>query len=146
MNASLPSLWDGAAALAQMGTKGIKLILSMDVNATYPWNSQWAPQLAQVTDLASLAQTPYFDAVFRGSSAGGGGWNFTTFDIITYRVAPGGDFCVSFTAEDAAIEEREFAGLTAHFLRAFAGTGKTFLLEQYVSAHPTQTTRPATTS
>ena len=134
LNSSLPALWDGAAALFTMGTTSIKLVLSMDVNATYPWNSDWASQLRGVTDLASLAQTPYYDAVFRGRAPGGDagtGWNFSTFDVITYRVAPGGDFCTSFSPQDAAIEEREFAGLAAHVLRAFAGTGKTFLLEHW---------------
>ena len=130
LNKSLPSLWDGAATLAQMGTTSIKLILSTDVNATYPWNSAWGPQLAGVTDLAGLAQTPYYDAIFRGSAAGGG-WNFSLFDVITYRVAPGGDWCAAYTPDDAAIDEREFAGLTAHFLSAFAGSGKTFLLEHW---------------
>ena len=133
-NASLPCLWDGASSLFEMGTTSIKLVLSMDVNATYPWNSAWDTQLGGVTDLASLAQTPYYDAIFRGRGGGGdagGGWNFTTFDLVTYRVSPGGEWCTSFTPEDAATEEREFAGLAAHLLRAFSGTGKTFLLEHW---------------
>ena len=134
LNPSLPCLWDGASTLYEMGTKSIKLVLSSAVNSTYPWNSDWTSQLRGVTDLASLAQTPYYDAVFRGRGAGGdagGGWNFSTFDLITYRVAAGGEWCVSFTPDDAIIEEREFAGLTAHFLRAFSGTEKTFLLEHW---------------
>lgn len=127
LDASIPCLWDGATALYEMGTKSIKLILSTDVNETYPWNSDWAPQLATVTDLASLAKTPYFDAIFRGST----GWNYTLFDLITYRVAPGGEWCTSFTPDDAEIEEREFFGLAAYFLNAFFGTQKTFLLEHW---------------
>jgi len=130
LNRSLPSLWDGSSALFELGTSAIKLVLSIDVNSTYPWNSDWPAQLAGVKDLASLAQTPYYDAVFRGS-AEGGGWDYRTFDLITYRVAPGGDWCTEYTAADAAIDEREFAGLTAHFFAAFAGSGKTFLLEHW---------------
>lgn len=134
LNASLPCLWDGAATLFEMGTTSIKLDFSIGVNATYPWNSEWPSQLAGVTDLASLAQTPYYDAIFRGRAAGGDagtGWSYSLFDLITYRVAPGGYFCTEFTPDDAAIEEREFAGLALHFLSNFSGSGKTFMLEHW---------------
>lgn len=134
LNASLPCLWDGASALSEMGTTSIKLILSIDVNGTYPWNSDWASQLAGVTDLASLAQTPYWDAIFRGRAGdgdAGSGWNYTMFDLITYRVAPGGYWCTEYTPDDAAVDEREFEGLTRHFLSNFSGSGKTFLLEHW---------------
>ena len=41
INPDLPSLWDGAAALAKTGTTSIKLIASNSPESTYPWNTNW---------------------------------------------------------------------------------------------------------
>lgn len=84
LNASLPSLHDGAAALAASGTTSIKLILGPNPESTYPWNTDWDPIMANVTDLATLASQPIWDVVFRGAPAGGAfgsGWDYSTFDL-----------------------------------------------------------------
>jgi hypothetical protein len=134
LNASLPSLHDGAARLAALGTTSIKLILDNAPDETYPWNTDWPSITANVTDLASLAATPIWDAVFRGAPSGGafgGGWAFDTFDLITYRLSsPTWNYwCAAFTAADAAAETAELAGLTAHLLGL--GGGRTFVLEHW---------------
>lgn len=127
LNASLPSLLDGAQALAASGSRALKLILDADVNSTYPWNSDWGPQLVGVSDLAGLVATPYYDAVLGGV--------FSTVALITYRVSsPGGTWnywCDEFSPADAAGETRELQGLTQHLLTRFAGSGKTFLIEHW---------------
>ena len=131
----LPSLWDGCAALARTGTRVAKLILDADPSSTYPWNTDWAPIMANITTLAQLAATELYDTALRGRSSPLPAWEFASFAIVTYSVSVGaGDWsywCDSFTAADAAGETAEFAGLTAHLLEAFGGSGKSFWLEHW---------------
>ena len=128
----LPSLWDGCAALARTGTTSIKLILAADPDGTYPWNTDWNPIMANVTTLADLAATNLYDTAFRGRSTEPA-WGYTTFAVITYALQTGGFtyWCDAFTDADAAFETAEFAGLTKHFLTAFAGSQKRFMLEHW---------------
>ena len=150
----VPSLWDGAAALATTGTTSIKLVLDAGGTTTYPWNTDWTPILANVHSLADLAATPIYDTVFRGRDDLTGSWNYSVFDLITYRVSGTGDWnywCSDFTPDDGANETTEFRDLTAYLLRSFEGTGKRFMLEHWEgdwSAHcgnydPTRAPDPA---
>jgi hypothetical protein len=131
VNASLPSLLDGAAALARMGTTSIKLIMDPNPAGQYPWHTDWSAILANVHSLQELAATPIFDAVFRGSDA----WDYSAFAIITYRFtspsATWNYWCEGFSPSDASAETSEFMALTQHFLSAFSGSGKVFMLEHW---------------
>jgi len=136
LNASLPSLHDGAAALASSGSQAMKVVLAPNPEETYPWNTDWKSIMFNVTDLGSLAAQPIWDAVFRGTSPGGaygGGWNYSTFSVITYRLSSSSwnYWCDDFTPEDAQAETAEFSSLTTHLLTAFSGTGKTWYLDHW---------------
>jgi len=132
---TLPSLWDGCAALARTGTRVAKLIIDGDPADSYPWNTAWGPIMANVTTLAQLAATELFDTALRGRATPAPAWSFDTLVLVTYSVSAGaGDWnywCNSFSPADAADETGEFAGLTEHLLGAFAGTGKAFYLEHW---------------
>jgi hypothetical protein len=80
----LPSLWDGCAALARTGTRVIKLILDADPTATYPWNTDWAPIMANVSTLAELAATELYDTALRGRATPLPAWNYDSFALVTY--------------------------------------------------------------
>jgi hypothetical protein len=136
LNSSLPSLHDGAAALASSGSRAIKVILAPNPEDTYPWNTDWDSIMRNVTDLGSLAATPIWDAVFRGTSAGGAfgsGWDYSTFSVITYRLSSSSwnYWCDSFTDADTQAETAEFSSLTAHLLTKFAGSGKVWYLDHW---------------
>lgn len=131
-----PCLWDGAAALWQSGTTTIKVILDDGPDTAYPWHTDWAPILQSATSLKDLASSDLFDTLFAGKP-GAGGWNYSTFDIITYRLSKpseGGGWnywCQGFSQGDAANETAEFAGLTQHLMQRFEGAGKRFYLEHW---------------
>lgn len=115
---------EGAEAIQALGAKCIKVSLSLDTEnpspKLYPFHSQW-PQAAT---LDALADTPYYRALFARE--------FDTFILTTFR--PGraaGYWRESFTAADEQAEEESFAALTRYFLRTYANTGKTFILQNW---------------
>ena len=133
---SLPSLWDGCAALARTGTRAIKLILDGSPDDTYPWNTAWGPVMANVSTLAELAATELYDTALRGRASPLPAWEFDVFSLVSYSLGTGGGngwnyWCTSFTEADAAGETAEFSGLTQHLLSAFLGGGKRFMLEHW---------------
>ena len=134
-DARLPSLWDGAAALAATTTVSIKLVANNAPDTTYPWNTDWASIMSDVTTLGELIATPIYDTALAGRSDPSGSWNYTTIALVSYSFG-GGDgsnnyWCNAFTPADAAVETAEFGNLTLHLMRRFAGSGKRFLLEHW---------------
>ena len=119
INKSLPSLLDGAAALARTGSRAIKVPLSA---AAFPWNSPlWPP--AGFPSLAATAAHPYFAALLSSPS-------FQTLVLVAYAVNQG-DICGNYTAADAANDVTQFAALTSHLFAAYSGSGKRIVLQSW---------------
>ncbi len=115
---------EGAATARAIGARCIKVSLSLDTDnpspKLYPFHSQW-PAAAT---LESLADAPYYRALFAR--------DFDTFILTTFR--PGrsaGYWRESFSTEDERAEEECFASLSRHLLRTYAQTRKTFILQNW---------------
>jgi hypothetical protein len=115
---------EGAALAQSIGARCIKVCLSLDrdnpSSKLYPFSSQWP----DVVSLETLAQTPYFQNLFAR--------DFDTFILTAFRPGrPAGYWRREFSAEDARAEEECFASLTRHLLRTYAGSGKTFIIQNW---------------
>ena len=122
LNASLPSLLDGAAALAATGSRIIKVHFAAD----FPWNSPLWPA-AGFPDLVSTATHPYFVSLFTNALPGAA---FQTYVLVAFSVGQG-DFCGTYSAADAANDVAQFSALTQHLFSAYSGTGKRFVLQSW---------------
>jgi hypothetical protein len=115
---------EGAATARALGARCLKVALTLDTdNPTsklYPFHSRWPA----VETLAALAETPYFRALFARE--------FDTFILTAFRPGrPAGYWREGFTAEDEQAEEESFAALTRSLLETYAGTHKTFVLQNW---------------
>ena len=115
---------EGAAVAHSIGARCIKVSLSLDTDnpspKLYPFHSQWPA----ASTLDGLADTPYFRQLFARE--------FETFILTAFR--PGraaGYWRKSFSAADEQAEEECFASLTRHLLRAYGGTRKTFIIQNW---------------
>ena len=122
LNASLPSLLDGAAALARTGSRIIKVHFAPD----FPWNSPLWPA-AGFPDLVATAQHPYFQALFSNAVPGTA---FQTFVLVAFSVNQG-SVCGTYSAADAANDVAQFSALTRHLFAAYSGSGKRFVLQSW---------------
>lgn len=113
-------LLSGAADAQRLGTRTLKVYLTPEYATKYP-----APDWADVRSLAALAETPQYRALFSQP--------FDTFVLTTYSFSLGvGDPWRS--SDDAALYEAERAeleALTETLLRSWAGSGKTFVLQNW---------------
>src|SRR5204863_5199680 len=113
---------EGADRLLAMGTRVVKVWLSFDPKLQYPWNSAWG---RKTHTLVATAQKPYFRELFAKP--------FTTFVL----VANGGSssFQDGFTPEEAREERGRMFDLATYLLTTYAGTGKTFILQNWEGDH-----------
>ena len=107
-----PFLLEGAERLEKLGTSTIKLWLYA-VDQTYPFHTEWP----DAQSLADIAQTDVYKQVLSR--------DFATF-ILETRSLKG-----SHTDTDPVREE--FYQLTRHLLTEYAGSGKTFVLQNWES-------------
>jgi hypothetical protein len=111
---------EGADALLELGTRVIKVWFTPRPQNDYPFNSTWTPP----DSLVNLARTPYFRALFARK--------FTTFILETFAPGrPDHPFLKGLSPKDAAAEEADFYALSRHFMTEYAGTGKTFVLQNW---------------
>ena len=115
---------EGAATARAMGARCLKVSLSLDIDnpspKLYPYHSQWPP----TKTLTELAATPYFRELFTR--------DFDTFILTTFR--PGraaGYWREGLSPEDERAEEECFASLTHYLLTTYAGSPKTFVLQNW---------------
>ncbi len=115
----------GADKIQSLGARSIKLFLTNDYRARYP--ETWP---AGIDSLAALAATDNFKQVFSQP--------FETYALLTFTFALGvGDPWRSnpspalFAAETAEIQE-----LVEYLLTEYAGSGKTFILQNWESDWP----------
>jgi hypothetical protein len=115
---------EGATTARSIGAKCIKVSLSLDSDnpstTLYALHSQWPA----VTTLDALADTPYYRALFAK--------DFDTFILTAFRPGrPAGYWRESFSPEDERAEEECFASLAGHLLQTYAGTRKTFIIQNW---------------
>ncbi len=115
---------EGADRLLGFGTRVIKVWLTSDVATLYPFNSDWLPAAANVVE---LAQKPYFQSLF--------GKPFTTYLLVVKPVTGTPDFLAGMSAAAVAAESGQMHDLASYLLTTYAGTGKTFVLQNWEGDH-----------
>lgn len=117
-----PFLLEGAKALEELGTKVIKLWFTRSARELYSFASDWGEDPA---NLVELAQSPYYDEVFR--------MPFSTYILEAYEFEGKTETCWTdgLTPEESRTVEQQFYDLACYFYEAFSGTGKTFVLQNW---------------
>ena len=115
---------EGALAARSIGAKCIKVSLSLDTDnpspKLYPFHSQWPV----TKTLEELAATPYYAALFAQ--------DFDTFILTSFRPGrPASYWRDKFTPEDEQAEEECYAALTRYFLKTYAQSRKTFIIQNW---------------
>ena len=113
-----PYLIEGAEAIAQMGSKAIKLQLSNPETTTYQWNSAWPSNLS--TPLQTL-QSEYFQHVLSMAE-------LHTFIMTTYT-SLGATFWKDATEEQFEQETQEIYDAALYLLHSFPD--KTFVFSNW---------------
>jgi hypothetical protein len=102
---------------------------SWSVNSKYAWNTTW-PTLNSSTTLTSLAQLPAFEKAL--SSPGISNYVLTTYSP---NIPGGGDgteyWLNGMTLQQEQAETTSFYNLTKYLMQTYAGTGKSFYLENW---------------
>ena len=115
-----PFLAEGADQILSLGSRVIKLYLTLPPERNYPFNSQWP----QVNTLVELADTPYFQDVFEKP--------FTTYILTTYAAGrPDHYWRDGITEEQARDEEEQLYRLARYLLTTYGKSGKTFVLQHW---------------
>jgi autotransporter-associated beta strand protein len=147
---------EGANQIAAVGSGVIKLEMDQatlsktwSVNSKYAWNTPGWPAFNGSTSLTSLAQTTYFSSVFNNPA-------LSTYVITAYspNIPSGGDgteyWLHGMTASQKAAETASFYNLTKYLMQTYAGTGKSFYLEQWEGdwalKDPNRNTQPTPTA
>jgi hypothetical protein len=121
----LDYLNEGADRLLELGTRVIKVFMVPGmIQSFYSFNSDWSPA---TTDVVDLAQRPYFQELFAKP--------FSTFILVVVPVTSSPQFLDGLTREEAAAEQDQMYRLTKHLLTTYAGTGKTFILQNWEGDH-----------
>ena len=115
---------EGAAAARNIGTRCIKVGLSLDTDnpspKLYPFHSTW-PSTETPKD---LADTPYFRSLFSR--------RFDTFILNAFRPGRSASYWrEKFTSQDERAEEECFASLTHSLLSNYKDSNKTFIIQNW---------------
>ncbi len=111
---------EGGDQLLLFGTRVIKVWLTHDVAALYRFNSSWSPPASGVV---ALAQKPYFQTLFAKP--------FTTYLLVIEPVTIEPLFLGGITPAQAAAETAQMHDLASYLLTTYAGSGKTFVLQNW---------------
>lgn len=115
---------EGADELLRMGTRVIKVWFDLNGKSPYPFNSEWGEP---AEDFAALARHPYYQELFAKP--------FTTFILVTSRRAAPPDFLDGMSREEIETERTLLYDLAVHLLSTYAGTGKTFVIQNWEGDH-----------
>lgn len=113
---------EGADRILELGMRTIKLYLHQP-RERYKYNSNWPKEFPS---LVEMAKSPHFRAVFRKP--------FRTYVLTTFSLTREDSmkrWRDGYTDEEYAEDVRQFQELTVYFLRAYKGTGKTFILQNW---------------
>lgn len=121
----LDYLNEGADRLLDLGTRVIKVFMVPGlIQQFYSFNSDWSPA---PTDSLDLVQRPYFQELFAKP--------FSTFILVVVPATGSPQFLDGLTREEAAAEQEQMYRLAKHLLTTYAGTGKTFILQNWEGDH-----------
>jgi hypothetical protein len=112
---------EGADRLLELGTRVIKVWFQLDASRAYPFNSDWGPP---ATDLAELARKPYYRRLFDKP--------FSTYILV---ISASSQWLDGMTPEEVGAEREQVYKLARHLLVAYAGSGKTFVLQNWEGDH-----------
>jgi hypothetical protein len=112
---------EGADRLLELGTQVIKVWFQLDASRPYPFHSEWGPA---ATDLVKLAEKPYYRDLFAKP--------FTTFLLV---VPHGVTFTDGMTPEEVDSEREHVYKLARYLLEHYAGSGKTFVIQNWEGDH-----------
>lgn len=115
---------EGADVLLALGTRVIKVWFVLDPSGPYPWNPDGLPPAG---DLVELAGRPMYRRLFEKP--------FTTYFLVVPPVTGHSQFLDGMTAAETAAERAAFEALARHLLQTYAGTGKTFVLQNWEGDH-----------
>lgn len=115
---------EGADRLLKLGTRVIKVWFDPNATPLYPFNSEWG---APPDNLADLARHPYYRKLFAKP--------FSTFILVVSRRVPINDFVDGMTREEVEVERQQTYELARYLLTTYAGTGKTFVLQNWEGDH-----------
>ncbi|HEY4574921.1 MAG TPA: hypothetical protein VIJ26_13170, partial [Thermoanaerobaculia bacterium] len=116
---------EGADRVLELGSRVIKVFLYPGhMQELYPFNSDWSPLSS---DVVELAQRPYLQQLFAKP--------FSTFllEITPVTISP--QFLDGLTPEEAAAERDQMYRLAKYLLTTYAGSGKTFVLQNWEGDH-----------
>lgn len=112
---------EGADRLLDLGTRVIKVWFQLDASRAYPFNSDWGPPAA---DLVELARKPYYRRLFAKP--------FSTYLLV---IQSSSQWLDGMTPEEADAERESVYRLARHLLTTYAGSGKTFVLQNWEGDH-----------
>jgi hypothetical protein len=115
---------EGADELLQLGTRVIKVWFGSDAATYYPFNSAWPTQGRSLTE---VAQDPYYKELFDKP--------FTTYILVLTRSDGISFFWDGMTRDEKLAERQETFELARYLLTTYAGTGKTFVLQNWEGDH-----------
>jgi hypothetical protein len=116
---------EGADRILELGSRVIKVFfVPANIEGLYRFNSDWSPV---PTDVVELAQRPYFQELFAKP--------FSTIFLVVTPVTFIPQFLDGMTAEETAAERDQMYRLTKHLLTTYAGSGKTFILQNWEGDH-----------
>ncbi|HET9228840.1 MAG TPA: hypothetical protein VFR31_19325 [Thermoanaerobaculia bacterium] len=117
---------EGADRLLDLGTRVIKVWFQLDASRAYPFNSEWGEPAG---DLAELARKPYYRELFEKP--------FSTYILVISSFAPMGmsQWLDGMSPEEIDGERKHVYKLARHLLTTYAGTGKTFILQNWEGDH-----------
>jgi hypothetical protein len=119
---------EGADQILAFGSRVIKVWLNPNPELSYPFNSDWG---GPALDVVELVQRPYYQELFEKP--------FTTYFLVLLPApTPSGSasqFLDGMTPEEAEAERDQAYRLARHLLSTYAGTGKTFVLQNWEGDH-----------
>lgn len=115
---------EGADRLLELGTRVIKVWFKLDADSVYSFNSDWFPE---ATNYVELAQKPYYQKLFAKP--------FNTFILVVPPIASETPFLDAMGPREVQAEREAFYQLARYLLTAYAGTGKTFVLQNWEGDH-----------
>jgi hypothetical protein len=117
---------EGAERVLELGSRVIKVWFTLDPESSYPFNSEWEPPPETFVE---LAETPYYRELFARP--------FETFILVVPPATGKGvsPFLDGMTEKEIAEERAAFYRLARHLLREWAGSGKTFILQNWEGDH-----------
>lgn len=114
-----PFLLEGAEILETLGTGVIKLWFNGNPGKSYPFHSAWP---SNVANLVALAKHPDYVKVFSMS--------FSTIILECFPIAKV-DWGDGLSSGEATAEATEMEDLTRYLCQTYAGTQKTFILQNW---------------